>query len=58
MIAPAQRRRRRPRRPWLPWLAGLVAVILLLSIGIALGMSLQDNPRPGLTVTSTKTVIP
>jgi hypothetical protein len=57
VIGPAARRRRR-RIPWLPWLAGLVGVILLLSIGIAIGMALQDNPEPGLTVTTTSTLVP
>ena len=57
MISPAPRRRRR-RAPWLPWLAALVAVVLLLSVGIALGMALQDNPTPDLTVTTTKTQLP
>jgi hypothetical protein len=58
VIAPAPRRRRPPHRPWLPWLAGLVAAVILLAVGIALGMALQDNPTPGLTVTTTKTTIP
>ncbi|HZR94754.1 MAG TPA: hypothetical protein VFA56_03620 [Gaiellaceae bacterium] len=58
MIGPAQHRRRRPRRPWLPWLAGLVGVLLVLAVGIAVGMALQDNPAPGLTITTTKTLVP
>jgi hypothetical protein len=58
VIAPSQRRRRRPRRRWVPWLAGLVAALLLLSVGIAVGMALEDNPQPGLTVTTTKTLVP
>jgi hypothetical protein len=39
-------------------LAGIVVAILLLSIGIAVGEALHDNPKPDLTVTTTKTIIP
>jgi hypothetical protein len=58
VIAPSQRRPRRRRRPWLPWLLALVAAVLLLAVGISIGMALQDNPQPDLTVTTTKTLIP
>ena len=58
MIAPSEQRRRRSRRRWLPWVAGLVTAVVLLVVGIAVGMSLRDNPRPDLTVTTTKTVNP
>jgi hypothetical protein len=58
VIGPSERRLRRRRRPWLPWLAGLVAVVFLLALGIAVGMALQDNPQPDLTITTTKTLIP
>jgi hypothetical protein len=56
MIAPRPRRRR--RRPLAPWLAGLVAAAVLFAAGIALGMALHDNPKPNLTVTTEKTIIP
>jgi hypothetical protein len=58
VIVPSRHRRRRRRRPWLPWLAGLVAAVFLLAVGIAIGMAMQDNPQPNLTVTTTKTFIP
>jgi hypothetical protein len=58
VIAPATRRRRKPRRPWLPWLVGLVLAAVLLGVGVAIGMALEDNPTPGLTVTTTQTTIP
>ncbi len=52
--------RRRPRRRGsLPRvLAAVAAGLVLLAVGIALGMSLHDNPTPHLTVTTTKTIVP
>ena len=47
-------RRLELRRP-LAWVA---AGLFVLAVGIALGMALQDNPSPNLTVTTTKTVVP
>jgi hypothetical protein len=55
------RRRRRPsrRRPgWARWAAGVAVALVIFAVGIALGRALQDNPRPGITVTTTKTVVP
>jgi hypothetical protein len=40
------------------WLAAVVAAALLFAVGIALGEALKDNPKPNLTVTSTKTIVP
>jgi hypothetical protein len=37
---------------------GVVAAALLFAIGIALGEALKDNPKPSLTVTTTKTIVP
>ena len=57
MIEPARRRTKRrsgpPRR-----LAAVVAAVVLFAIGIAVGMALHDNPKPNLTVTTTKTIHP
>jgi hypothetical protein len=39
-------------------LAAAVAGLVLLVVGIAIGEALHDNPKPGLTVTSTKTLVP
>jgi hypothetical protein len=39
-------------------LAALAAAVLLFGLGIALGEALRDNPKPNLTVTTTKTIIP
>jgi hypothetical protein len=38
-------------------LAAAVAAILLV-VGIAIGEALHDNPKPDLTVTHTKTLVP
>jgi hypothetical protein len=35
-----------------------VAAVVLFAAGIALGEALRDNPKPNLTVTSTKTIVP
>jgi hypothetical protein len=48
------RRRSTPPR----WLIAVVAAALLFAVGIALGEALKDNPKPGLTVTTTKTIVP
>ena len=48
------RRRRRQRRPLRPVLLGLL-VLLVFAIGIALGEALNDNPRPGDSITQSRT---
>jgi hypothetical protein len=52
-------RRPRPRRrhPW-RWLAAAAAAAILFGAGIALGEALHDNPKPGITVTSVRTLHP
>jgi hypothetical protein len=52
------RPRRRRRRAPVGLLAALAAGLILLGIGIAIGEALHDNPQPGLTVTTTKTIVP
>jgi len=39
-------------------LAALAAGLILFAVGVALGEALHDNPKPGLTVTTTKTLLP
>jgi hypothetical protein len=53
-----RRRRNGARGTGARWAAGAVLAVVILAVGIALGRALQDNPRPGLTVTTTKTVVP
>jgi multisubunit Na+/H+ antiporter MnhB subunit len=51
-------RRRRRRRPSAAWILAIVAAVVLFAVGIALGMALHDNPKPDLSVTTTKTIVP
>jgi hypothetical protein len=40
------------------WLLGLVAAAVIFALGIALGQALHDNPKPGVTVTTSLTLQP
>jgi hypothetical protein len=40
------------------WLLALLAAALVFAVGVAVGKALEDNPKPNLTVTTTKTIIP
>lgn len=57
MIEPSRRRTKRRSGP-ARWLVAVVAAALLFAVGIALGEALKDNPKPNLTVTTTKTIVP
>jgi hypothetical protein len=50
------RRRRRPRVAY--WLAGIAVAALLFVAGVAVGEALHDNPTPGITQTSVRTLHP
>jgi hypothetical protein len=39
-------------------IVGIVAAAVVFAIGLALGMALHDNPKPDLSVTTTKTILP
>ncbi|HET8528345.1 MAG TPA: hypothetical protein VFL60_05495 [Gaiellaceae bacterium] len=39
-------------------LAAVAVAALLFVLGIAVGEALHDNPKPDLTVTHTKTLLP
>ena len=58
--APIGRRPPRRRRtvPAVRWLVGLVLAALVFAIGIAVGEALHDNPKPGISVTSVRTLHP
>ena len=58
MIERGQRRSRKRRRIPVRFLVGLLAAAAIFAVGIALGQALHDNPKPNLTVTSTKTLVP
>lgn len=53
----SRRPRRRRTSPRFVIIA-VVAALILFGVGIALGEALQDNPKPNLTVTTTKTLLP
>lgn len=38
--------------------AAVAAALVLFGVGVALGEALHDNPKPGLSVTTTKTIVP
>jgi ABC-type transporter Mla subunit MlaD len=58
VIERGQRRSRKRRRIPVGFLVGLLAAAAIFAVGIALGQALHDNPKPNLTVTSTKTLVP
>jgi hypothetical protein len=62
VIAPGPRsrrpRRRRARGRALRWLLGLALAAILFGVGVALGEALHDNPKPGVSVTRSRTLHP
>jgi hypothetical protein len=57
VIEPSRRRRKRRAVP-VVLIVAVVAAVLLFALGIAIGEALKDNPKPNLTVTTTKTIVP
>ena len=57
MSAPVRRRPPR-RRSRARWLLAAAAVLIIFGVGIAVGEALHDNPRPGITSTSVRTLHP
>jgi hypothetical protein len=51
-----ERRRLRRRQEVIRWSIRLLLVVLVFSLGIALGQAIQDNPEPGNTVTFDRTL--
>jgi hypothetical protein len=51
-----QRRRLRRRQETIRWGIRVLLVALVFALGVALGQAIQDNPRPGRTVTSERTL--
>jgi hypothetical protein len=54
----SERTGRRGRRRPVRIVLAIVGAVFLFALGIALGEALKDNPKPHLTVTSTKTIVP
>jgi hypothetical protein len=50
-------RRRGPARAF-RWLLAVVVAAILFGVGVAVGEALHDNPKPGVTVTSVRTLHP
>ena len=55
-----ERRRARRQRRGLPWRPVLALLLLVgaFGVGVALGEALHDNPRPGGTTTTQRTLKP
>jgi hypothetical protein len=51
-----ERRRLQRRREVTRWSIRALVVILIFSLGVALGQAIQDNPQPGRTVTFDRTL--
>ncbi len=51
-----ERRRLQRRREVIRWSIRVLLVVLVFSLGVALGQAIQDNPRPGGTVTFDRTL--
>ena len=51
-----ERRRQQRRRELIRWGIRILLVVLVFSLGVALGQAIQDNPKTGRTVTSDRTI--
>lgn len=51
-----ERRRRRRREELTRWGVRVALAALVFALGIALGQALQDNPKPGQTITLERTL--
>ena len=51
-----ERRRQQRRRELIRWGIRILIVVLVFSLGVALGQAIQDNPNTGRTVTSDRTL--
>jgi hypothetical protein len=40
------------------WLLGIVLVAMVFAAGVAVDQALHDNPKPGVTVTTVRTLRP
>jgi hypothetical protein len=43
---------------WIRWSLALAAAAVVFAVGVAVGEALRDNPRPGVTLTTTRTLHP
>jgi hypothetical protein len=40
------------------WALALIVLLVVFAAGVALGRALHDNPKPGVTVTTVRTLHP
>jgi len=40
------------------WVVAVFAAAVLFAVGVAVGEALHDNPKPGITLTTTRTLHP
>ncbi len=52
----SERRRLRRRQETIRWSIRVLVVVVVFALGVALGQAIQDNPRPGRTVTFDQTL--
>jgi hypothetical protein len=43
---------------WIRWVIAVFAAVVVFAVGIAVGEAIHDNPTPGITLTTTKTIHP
>jgi hypothetical protein len=55
---PRRRRTRRPSARAVRALLAAIGVVVVFGAGLALGMALHDNPKPGGTITYVRTFVP
>jgi hypothetical protein len=58
MITPAHHPPRRRRTRPATWLLAAAAALILFGLGVAVGEALHDNPTPGITRTTVRTLHP
>ena len=51
-----ERRRRRRREETIRWSIRVLVIVLVFSLGVALGQAIHDNPQPGRTITFDRTL--
>jgi hypothetical protein len=51
-----ERRRRRRRQETIRWSIRVLVIVLVFSLGVALGQAIHDNPQPGRTITFDRTL--
>ena len=51
-----ERRRLRRRQETIRWSIRVLVVVLVFSLGVALGQAIHDNPQPGRTITFDRTL--